>query len=93
MKKIAIYISGRLIRYEVCLLPFLDNIKDYHIDLFISINDNNCEYYDIAKEKLKKYLRKSYINKYKLPENFNHNPNNFPAYVLIDGNYRPLNQM
>lgn len=90
--KIAIFISGRLVRYEVCLIPFLLKISIIHdIDLFISINDTYSEYYDNAKKKLSTYLKGLYVNKYLLPDNFNHNPTKMYRYQLIDGQYVPLN--
>jgi hypothetical protein len=57
--RIAILISGRIARYECCLLPILNN-SDYHIiDLFVSVNDKNteCEYYNIMKINLQKWLK------------------------------------
>jgi hypothetical protein len=70
--KIALLISGRMKRYEVCLLEFLKNNLNYNIDLFVSINDNDGNYYDTMKETLKYWLKDSYIKPYVLPEDFNH---------------------
>lgn len=91
--KIAILISGRLIGYEVCLIPFLENIINHDIDLFISINDNDSEYYTIAKQQLSKWLKSFYIQKFEFPENFNHTPKKFSHYKLINGEYRPYNAL
>lgn len=91
--KIALLISGRIKRYEVCLLPFLENNKDYDIDLFISINDNNNEYYDIVREKLKYWLKDSYIKPYILPDDFNYtNEFNF-ANIMQNNKLVPYYQM
>lgn len=37
--KIAMLISGRIARYESCLLPILNNSDCHEIHLFISVND------------------------------------------------------
>jgi len=42
--RIAMLISGRAARYEVCLLPILEACG-YTIDLFMSINDIDGLYY------------------------------------------------
>jgi len=57
--KIAMLISGRIARYESCLLPILNN-SDYHeIHLFISVNDKHkdCKYYKDMKINLQKWLK------------------------------------
>jgi hypothetical protein len=68
--RIAILISGRAARYDVCLLPLLNNNPQYDINIFMSINDENedCEYYNIMKEKLKPWLKSCVIKKYIIPD-------------------------
>jgi hypothetical protein len=60
MFRVALLISGRAARYEVCLLPFLENIDEtqYKIDLFMSINDEMCPYYENMIKRLQKWLSK-----------------------------------
>ena len=73
--KIAILISGRSARYEVCLLNILNNTS-YDVDVFMSINDNKCEYYDMMQKKLSKWLKGLYIQPYNVPDDFeNYSPN------------------
>jgi len=57
--RIAILISGRIARYECCLLPILNNSGYHIIDLFVSVNDKNteCEYYNNMKINLQKWLK------------------------------------
>ena len=59
--RIALFISGRATKYEVGLLPFLKKCK-YDVDLFMSLNDTECDYYTIMREDLKPYLKKLQIN-------------------------------
>ena len=70
--KIAMLISGRAARYEVCLLRVLRKSTHHNIDLFMSINDENenCDYYNKMKEDLKPWLKGCYIKKYNIPEDF-----------------------
>jgi len=69
--RIALLISGRAARYEVCLLPILENSK-HQIDLFMSINDENgdCDYYKEMQQTLAKWLKKCVISKYEVPQSF-----------------------
>ena len=57
--RIAILISGRIARYECCLLPILNNSNYHTIDLFVSVNDKNtdCNYYNAMKINLQKWLK------------------------------------
>jgi hypothetical protein len=75
--RIALLISGRAARYDVCLLPILQNTPYHDIDIFMSINDEPCEYYDIMQQLLGPYLKGLYIKKYQIPndifEIFNEN--------------------
>jgi len=68
--RIAILISGRATRYDVCLLPLLIQNNDVNIDVFMSINDENenCDYYNEMKLKLKPWLKSCIIKKYIMPE-------------------------
>ncbi len=96
--RIACLISGRATKYEECLLPLLENHNHdiNKIDLFMSINDDNdnCEYYNVLKVKLNKYLADIEIKKYNLPENFNYvyDPTNpmFPCQK-INNKWMPYN--
>ena len=73
--KIALLISGRSARYEVCLLETLKNTS-YDVDVFMSINDEECKYYEIMRKKLSKWLKGLYINPYNVPDDFeNFSPN------------------
>lgn len=93
--KIAMLISGRAARYEMCLLPILESCNNgYEIDLFMSINDEDSLYYKVMREKLAKYLKGVYINKYKLPEGFTYTHSGSRwNFQLINGEYMPYNIM
>lgn len=91
--KIAILISGRICRYEVCLLPFLNNNKHYNIDLFLSINDDDSDYYNLVRSELAPWLKEVYIKRYTFPDEFIHTDTRIPAYTMVDGKYKPLFQM
>lgn len=67
--KIAVLISGRATRYEVCLLNIL-NSTSYDVDVFMSINDEECKYYDVMRKKLSKWLKDVYIKPYLVPNDF-----------------------
>ena len=64
--KIAILISGRIARYENCLLPTLNNSSYHDIHLFVSVNDKNddCKYYNDMKKNLHKWLKFIRIQEY-----------------------------
>tara|TARA_B110001450_G_scaffold1093_1_gene1297 strand:+ start:20333 stop:21181 length:849 start_codon:yes stop_codon:yes gene_type:complete len=70
--KIAMLISGRAARYEVCLLPILKQTNYHDIDLFMSVNDENddCPYYNKMKIDLKPWLKGCVIKKFIIPEHF-----------------------
>ncbi len=70
MKKIALLISGRITRYDVCLLPLLQNTQNYEIHVFASINNEHadCEYFSIMKQKLNTWLKGCIIQPYKIPD-------------------------
>lgn len=92
--KVALLISGRAARYEVCLLPLLQQCK-YDVHVFMSINDEDCEYYEVMKEKLKPWLKGLYIQPYKFPSDFHtiyHNQYMY-SYQKIDGKWLPRNQL
>lgn len=89
--KIAVLISGRCTRYEVCLLTVLQQQK-YEVDLFMSINDTPCEYYEEMKKSLSPWLRGLHISPFKLPKDFeNHHERTLRQ--LVDGKYVPLHTM
>ena len=67
--KVALLISGRSSRYEVCLLPILEN-TNVNVDIFMSINDDPCPYYDLMQKRLSKWLKSIHFQKYQFPENF-----------------------
>lgn len=68
--KIAILISGRITRYDVCLINFLLNIRQLHeADLFLSINYENseCDYFQLMKKRLEQWIKGCEIKKYIIP--------------------------
>jgi hypothetical protein len=87
--RVAVLISGRAARYEVCLYNILQK-KKYDYDLFISVNDDPCEYYDIMGEKLSPWIRGLEVSPYTVPENFK---NDHPSSIkqLVNGKFVPLN--
>ena len=94
--KIAMLISGRAARYEVCLLHTLKKTTYHDIDLFLSINDENenCDYYNKMKKDLKPWLKGCYIKKYKIPEDFFNlfdKTKNASTNQFIDGKWVPYN--
>lgn len=83
----AVILSGRITRYESCLLPILQSHRDYEVDLFISVNGTDCEYYDEVRKVLQPWLKGLYIAPYQFPEGFRtHFENNdqYYHYQLID---------
>lgn len=90
--KIALLISGRATRYEVCLLPILQNSK-HEIDLFMSINGEECEYYEEMKETLKPWLKGLYIHPYVIPEGVEFNLESLPSLQYVNGKWVPFNIM
>jgi hypothetical protein len=95
--RVAILLSGRITRYELCLLPIL-NKKDYNyqVDLFIAVNDTDWEYYNDVREACKPYLKGLYIKPYIFPEefecDFKGNDGRY-AYQLINNKWLPRNQL
>jgi hypothetical protein len=68
--KIAVLISGRITRYDHCLIHFLINSSKINdMDLFLSINDDNieCEYFQIMKKILEPWIKCCEIKKYEIP--------------------------
>ncbi len=68
--RVALLISGRLKCYETCLLPLLQN-SSYDIDLFISVNDVQSNYYEQAKVNLSSWLKGLHVKPYYFPDKFN----------------------
>lgn len=91
--RLAILISGRIFRYDKCLLPLLQKNTQINIDLFVSINDIDSYYYTLVKKDLSPWLKDIYINLYEFPLNFNHTHIGTPGYICINSTYKPLNQM
>jgi len=89
--KVAVLISGRAARYEVCLKRLLEKNK-YEYDLFISVNDEPCKYYDVMEESLQPWLKGLEIKPFSLPDDFeNHHPGTIRQSV--NGKFVPQNVM
>ena len=89
---IAIFISGRITRYEDCLKKMLEKCP-YNIDLFLSLNSTECEYNNIMQKELSKWLKGIYLKPFVMPIPWIHNhPHNY-AYQLVNEKYIPLYQM
>jgi len=86
-------ISGRATRYDACLLPMLEKTR-HQVDLFMSINDDDCFYYELMRTRLAKWLKGVRIQPYVFPDNFKcifiENDHRF-AYQKIDGKWLPRN--
>jgi hypothetical protein len=96
MLNVALFISGRLLGFKDCLLPFINNLKKkYNIFLFFSINtfsldknDNNLDFiiYDL-KNTFGTTIGDIYFEEYKFPKNYvemriSNNINTFPYNAL-----------
>jgi hypothetical protein len=92
--RIALLISGRATRYEVCLLPILEACK-YDVDVFMSINAEDCDYYASMRIRLSKWLKGVYIQPFTIPDGFQTNfiDDHRHCYQLIDGQWLPRNQL
>jgi len=89
--KIAMIISGRATSYEKGLLEILKN-TEHDVDLFMSINNVDCEYFDIMKERLGKWLKFCSIKEFIYPEDFINNNEN-GVRQLINGRKIPYNPL
>jgi hypothetical protein len=99
---IAMLIAGRAARYDVCLLPILEAASEHHqIDLFMSINDDDCEYYNIMRNRLSKWLCDVKIQRFNLDQDFfnivnpaywTEYPDQF-AFQMLNGKFVPYNLM
>lgn len=89
--KIAMLISGRAVRYEVCLLPFLETIQDHEIHLFMSINDEDSDYYEVMRMKLEPWLKADYVKPFVFPKPFHYTSTKRWGHQLIDGEWLPYN--
>ena len=79
--RVAVLISGRAARYELCLLPLLQKNK-YNFDLFVSVNDNHSKYYDNMESDLHPWLKELYIEPYFVPKEFvNTHPQTIRQYI------------
>ena len=68
--RVALLISGRLKCYDTRLIPLLSQ-SSYNVDLFASVNDQDGEYYDTARNKLSPWLRGLSIEPFSFCERFN----------------------
>lgn len=94
--KIALLISGRIARYDVCLIPFLENLNSsYEIDLFLSINDetSDCEYYKLMMKRLEKWVKGCDIKKYTIPEEIAQifDPNESVGFLKVQVQLQKIN--
>lgn len=72
--KIALFISGRLTCYEENLLYILTNsIFSKQIDLFVSVNGEKNNYFDLAEKRLNPWLKKIVYENFNVPETFKQN--------------------
>jgi hypothetical protein len=92
--RIAVLLSGRITRYENCLLPILEKYKG-DLDLFISVNDTDGLYYDDVRINLSPWLKGIFIQPYIFPPNFKCEYKNDYIYCFqkVDGKWMPRNQM
>lgn len=67
--RVALLISGRLKCYETCLLPLLQN-SSYDVNIFSSINDVDCDYYNGVRTNLSPWLKGLYISTFSFSERF-----------------------
>jgi hypothetical protein len=94
MLKVALFISGRITCYEENLIPILNKLNNnYEIHLFISINGVKDGYHLEAEEKLAKWLKKSYYEIYKIPENFIENKHPETLFQIVDGQKQPYTNL
>ncbi len=83
MKRVAIFISGRLTCYETHLIKNLQLFDTmFMVDLFISINGTRDEYHVQAEEQLKKWLREIAYEEYKAPSESVMIPNIHPETLF-----------
>ena len=102
--KIAMIISGRISRYEVGLLKTLNNNNIHEIDLFVSINSEECEYINNAKSDLSEWIKGWYVSPYEIDKLFfdlikpeeweiSKRIGNLCSCQLINNKYIPYNAM
>jgi len=94
MLNVALFVSGRLLGFKDCLLPFINNLKKkYSIFLFFSINtfsldDNDLDFIiSDLKNTFGTTIGDIYFEEYKFPKNYvemriNNNINTFPYNCL-----------
>lgn len=95
--RIAIIITGRIALYELGLLHTL-NTTPHHIDLFISLNGEECDYYDIMRDTLKPWIKFCNVQKFTLSKEFCEllKPYSWPNTShcrVVDGYFVPYNVM
>lgn len=89
--RVAVLISGRAARYEVCLKRLLEKNK-HEYDLFISVNDEPCKYYEVMEQSLNTWLKGLEIKPFSFPDDFeNHHPGTVRQFV--NGKFLPQNVM
>lgn len=87
--RVAVLISGRAARYEFCLKSLLEKNKNEY-DLFISVNDEPCKYYDVMKGSLQPWLKGLEVKPYLLPDDFeNYHPET--VRQIVNGKFVPQN--
>lgn len=95
--KIALIITGRIAMYEVGLIHTLTT-SNHEFDLFMSLNGENCDYYDKMKTTLSPWLKFCNIQKFELNKEFcekikPHNWINTTHCKYVDGYLVPYNVM
>lgn len=66
--RIALLISGRATSYEKCLLPILEQEDEIVVDLFMAINNTECEYFEVMRGRLKKWLVYCDVKEFEYPK-------------------------
>jgi hypothetical protein len=96
MKRVAIFISGRLTCYENHLIRNLEKLQNHLlVDLFISINGERDDYHKEAEQKLQKWLRVIQYEKYIPPSETIMIPNNHreTLFQIIDSIKTPYTNL
>lgn len=90
--RIAMLISGRATRYEVCLLPLLQSTS-HTIDVFVSLNSEPTLYYSKLQENLSPWLKGIQIEPFQFPSDFHHTHPFTYAFQEREGRLLPFNQL
>lgn len=70
--KVAVLLSGRVKAYEPFLRVLENACKKHEIHVFISVNDNYSEFYEILKQRFGPYLKGLECTPYQLPEDWHY---------------------